>query len=445
MAREPLRGVKMNRRSFLRRGSVAVATGFGLPYIVPASALGKAGSVAPSERIVMGAIGVGSQGTGNLQAFLGLRDAHFVAVCDVDRGHAAGAKQLVDKAYGGQDCKTYADHREMIARGDLDAVSIALPDHWHGIVAVDCARAGLDIYGEKPLARTIVEGRMISNAVSRYGRIWQTGSWQRSEAHFRRACELVINGRIGKVTRVEVGLPTGGDGPEPRLLPVPRDLDWDRWLGPAPFRPYQSFSSDPNGSVHWDWRWIMDYSGGQLTDWAGHHVDIAHWGLGLEYTGPVEVEGQGVYPDHGIYNVPKAYKCRCRYATGVEMIVANDQQQPKGMGTAWYGDRGWVHVDRGNRLFASDPAILREAIGPNEIHLYRSDNHHGNFLACVRSRRQTIAPAEVAHRSISVGLLCEIAMLAGRPIRWDPQTVRIHDDAEASRLLSRPFRCPWTI
>jgi len=187
----------------------------------------------------------------------------------------------------------------------------------------------------------------------------------------------------------------------------------------------------------------MDYSGGTLTDWAGHHVDIAHWGLGLEYTGPVEVEGQGVYPTRGIYNVPKAYRCRCRYANGLEMIVANAAQQPKGMGAAWYGDRGWIHVDRGNRLVASDPAILRERIGPDEIHLYRSDNHHGNFVECVRTRRPTVTPAEVALRSVSVGHLCEIAMLVGRPIRWDPQTEQIQGDSEASRLLSRPMRSPW--
>ena len=444
MVRKPLFDTKLNRRSFLKGGSAAVVAGLGLPYVIPASALGKAGA-SPGDKIAMASIGVGSQGTGNLRAFLGFREVQVVAVCDVDRRHAAEAKQIVDRTYGNQDCRTYSDHREMIAKEGLDAVSIAVPDHWHALVAVDCARAGLDIYGEKPLARSIVEGRMICDAVSRYGRIWQTGSWQRSEDHFRRACELVINGRIGKVTRVEVGLPDGGDGPEPHLLPVPESLDWDRWLGPAPDRPYQSFSANPQGSVHWDWRWIMDYSGGQLTDWAGHHVDIAHWGLGLEYTGPVEVEGQGVYPARGIYNVPKAYRCRCRYANGIEMIVANTAQQPKGMGTAWYGDQGWIHVDRGNRLFASDDKILRSPIGPNEIHLYRSENHHGNFLECVRTRRQTIAPAEVAHRSISVGLLCEIAMLTGRPIRWDPKAEQIQGDPEASRLLSRPMRSPWYV
>ena len=420
-----------------------MVAGIGFPYLVPRSALGQDGAVAPSNRIVLGAIGTGSQGMSNLRGFLGLREVQVVAVCDADRAHSAEAKRKVDERNGSQDCRTYVDYREMLAKERLDAVSVAVPDHWHALIAVDCARAGLDIYGEKPLARTIVEGRMISDTVRRYGRIWQTGSWQRSESHFRRACELVINGRIGKVSRVEVGLPNGKDGPDVQLLPVPESMDWDRWLGPAPYRPYQEFTTDGKRTVHYQWRGIMDYSGGTLTDWAGHHVDIAHWGLGLEYTGPVEVEGQGVYPTRGIYNVPKAYRCRCRYANGLEMIVANAAQQPKGMGAAWYGDRGWIHVDRGNRLVASDPAILRERISPDEIHLYRSDNHHGNFVECVRTRRPTVTPAEVALRSVSVGHLCEIAMLVGRPIRWDPQTEQIQGDSEASRLLSRPMRSPW--
>jgi len=391
----------------------------------------------------MAAIGTGSQGTSNLRAFLGFPEVQFVAVCDVDKRHSAAAKRLVDERYGNQDCRTYVDFRELLAKEDLDAVSIALPDHWHAIVSVACAKAGLDIYGEKPLARTIVEGRAICDAVKRYGRVWQTGSWQRSEAHFRRACELVINGRIGKVKYVEVGLPDGSDGPDVNLLPVPEGLDWDMWLGPAPYRPYQDFTTNGGRTIHYQWRGIMDYSGGQLTDWAGHHVDIAHWGLGLEYTGPVEVEGQGIYPKRGIYDVPKAYKFRCRYANGIEIIVANASQQPHGMGTTWYGELGWIHVDRGNTLVASDEKILRERIGPDEIHLYRSDDHFANFLHCVRTRQVSITPAEVAHRSISVGLLGEIAMLVGRPIRWDPEKEQIIGDREASRLLSRPMRGPW--
>ncbi|MDH7599565.1 MAG: Gfo/Idh/MocA family oxidoreductase [Sedimentisphaerales bacterium] len=435
----------LTRRELLRSGSMMAVAGLGLPYIVRASAIGRTGRPAASNRIVMAAIGTGSQGTSNLRAFLGFREVQVVAVCDVDRAHSGAAKRLVDQQYGNSDCRTYVDYRELLAKESLDAVSIALPDHWHAIVAVACARAGLDIYGEKPLARTIAEGRAICDAVKRYDRIWQTGSWQRSEAHFRRACELVINGRIGKVKYVEAGLPDGSDGPDVHLLPVPEGLDWDMWLGPAPYRPYQDFTSNGGRTVHYQWRWIMDYSGGQITDWAGHHVDIAHWGLGLEYTGPVEIEGQGVYPTRGIYDVPKAYRCRCRYANGIEIVVANASQLPHGMGTTWYGDLGWIHVDRGNRLIASDQRILLERIGPHEIHLYQSDDHFGNFLECVRTRRQTVTPAEVAHRSISVALLGEIAMLVGRRIKWDPHKEQIIGDPEAARLLSRPMRSPWHI
>lgn len=433
----------ITRRQLLRSGSMALAAGLGMPYIIRAAAMGRAGRPAPSQRIVMAAIGTGSQGTGNLNVFLGFPEVQVVAVCDVDRSHSAQAKRLVDQMYGNQDCRTYTDYRQLLANERLDAVSIAVPDHWHSLIAIECARAGCDIYGEKPLARTIAEGRAICDAVSRYKRIWQTGSWQRSEANFRRACELVINGRLGKIKYVEVGLPDGRDGPGLRLLPVPQSLDWDMWLGPAPYRPYQDFTPNGGRSVHWDWRWIMDYSGGQLTDWAGHHVDIAHWGLGLEYTGPVEIEGVGVYPTRGIYDVPKAYRFRCRYANGLEILVANASQLPHGMGTTWYGELGWLHVDRGNRLEASDQRILRERLGPNEIQLYRSDNHFGNFLECIKTRRQTVTPAEVAHRSITVGLLGEIAMLVGRPIRWDPKTEQIIADEQASRLLSRPMRSPW--
>jgi len=442
MSRRPLSD-PISRRTLLKQGSSALAIGIGLPTILPASALGQGGAVAPSNRVLMGCIGTGSQGTSNLRAFLGLRQAQVVAVCDVDRAHSERAKGLVDERNGNSDCRTYVDYREMLAKERLEAVSIAVPDHWHALTAVACAEAGLDIYGEKPLARCIVEGRAICDAVHRHGRVWQTGSWQRSEAHFRRACELVRNGRIGKVTRVEVGLPNGKDGPGVELLPVPESMDWDRWLGPAPYRPYQNFTTDGKRTVHYQWRGILDYSGGTLTDWAGHHVDIAHWGLGLEHTGPVEVEGRGVYPTQGIYNAPKVYRCTCRYADGLEMIVANTAQQPRGMGVVWHGDQGWIHVDRGNRLFASSDRILRSPIVPNEIRLYRSDHHQGNFLECVRTRRPAITPVETAHRSVSVGHLCEIAMLVSRPLRWDPAAEQIQGDPEASRLLSRPMRSPW--
>jgi predicted dehydrogenase len=210
------------------------------------------------------------------------------------------------------------------------------------------------------------------------------------------------------------------------------------WLGPAPKVPYRGVS-------HWDWRWMLDYSGGQLTDWAGHHIDIANWGAGLEHTGPVEVSGTGFYPAEGIFNVPVEYDFLCKYANGIEMRVANASRLKLGMGTTWHGDKGWIHTDRGNRLSASDPKILEEVIGENEIHLYKSENHWQNFIDCVRSGEQTIAPVDVAYRAISVALLGEIAMTTGQTIFWDPESEKMTGNPRASRLLSRPYRQPWTL
>jgi len=429
----------ITRRSFLKKTTGLAAGAIAFPYVVPSFALSKAGAIAPSNRIVMGAIGVGSMGTGDMRGFLNKQEVQMVAVCDVDKNHRDSAKKSVDDKYGNSDCKAYLDFRELIGRGDLDAVTLALPDQWHAIPAIAAARAGLDIHAQKPLARTIHEGRAICDAVKRYGIIWQTGSQQRSGARFHRACELVSNGRIGKVHKVEVGLPDGRAGVLKPPIPVPESLDWNFWLGPAPWRPYTDFG---RGNCHWEWRWIMDYSGGQLTDWAGHHIDIAHWGLGLEYTGPVEIEGRGVYPRDGLYDVPIAYKFTCKYTNGLEMIVANRSQQPKGMGAAWYGEKGWIHVNRGG-LSAEPKSVLKEVIGPNETHLYKSHDHKQNFLDCVKSRQQTIAPAEVAHRSISVALLGEIAMLTERKLKWDPEKEVFTNDEQANRLLSRPMRSPW--
>jgi predicted dehydrogenase len=426
---------ELNRREFLKKTMGVAGGAAAFPYIVSSSVFGAEGKVAPSNRIVMGCIGVGGQGTGNMQGFLGKNEVQVVAVCDVDRGQRNQAKKKVDGRYGNSDCKEYLDFREVIERQDIDALSLATPDHWHSIPVVMGARAGKDMYGEKPLARTIREGRAMVEAVTRYGRIWQTGSWQRSVENFHHGCELVRNGRIGKVHLVEVGLPTGGGSDNRPVQPVPDGVDWDFWLGPAPYVPFR-------GVMHWDWRWIMDYSGGQLTDWAGHHIDIAHWGLGLDRTGPVEIEGKGVYPKDGIFDAATEYKFTCKYANGLTMIVANDRQQPKGMGAVWYGEKGWIHVDRG-RSASDPPALLKEVIGPDEIKLYESRDHQQNFLDCVKSRKETITPIEIAHRSISVGLLGEIAMLTGRKLKWDPEKEIFSGDDGANRLLSRAFRGPW--
>ena len=431
---------KSSRRDFVKRSAALVAGAIVLPQIIPSSAFGMGRKIAPSDRIVIGSIGVGSQGMSNMRDFLKLKDAvQFVAVCDVDTLHLAKAKETVDLANNNKDCRTYSDYREFLEKEKLDAVSIALPDHWHGIIYSAAANKKLNVYGEKPICRTIKDGQTIVSAVKRNNIIWQTGSWQRSVANFHRGAELAINGRVGKVKYIEVGLPDGNKGiGTPPVKQVPSELNWEMWLGPALKVPYRGVS-------HWDWRWILDYSGGQLTDWAGHHIDIANWGAGLEHTGPVEISGAGVYPVEGIFNVPVEYDFLCKYGNGIEMRVANASRLPLGMGTTWHGDLGWVHVDRGDVISASDPKILNEVIGENEIHLYKSENHWQNFIDCVRSGKPAIAPVEVAYRAISVALLGEIAMTTGQTIKWDPDKEEIIGNPRASGLLSRPYRQPWTL
>ena len=429
---------KTNRRDFLKQSATVAAGTLILPQLIPSTALGMGGKLAPSDRIVMGCIGVGGQGTNNLRSFLWSKEVQFVAVCDVDTNHTDSAKAIIDKINKNSDCRTYGDYREFLEKEKIDAVSIALPDHWHGLIYSAAANKKLDIYGEKPLARTIQDGRAIVSAVKKNNVVWQTGSWQRSGKMYRRAAELAINGRVGKITRVEVGLPDGDSiiGTPP-VMEVPAGLNWDMWLGPAPKVPYR-------GVCHGDWRWTLDYSGGRLTDWAGHHVDIAAWGIGMDRTGPVEIEGMGIYPLEGLYNTPVEFDFTCKYANGIEMRVATGSRLRFNTGAAWFGEKGWIHVDRdGGLLHASNPKILEEVIGETEIQLYKSNNHFWNFLECVRSRGETVCPVEVGHRSISIGLLGEIAMTTGQKIKWDPIKEEIIGSSVASRLLSRPYRQPW--
>jgi predicted dehydrogenase len=431
---------KTNRRTFIKHSAAAAAGFFVIPNIIPSTALGMGGRKAPSDRLVFGAIGTGSQGMSNMNQFLKMKDVlQFVAACDVDSRNLQKAKDAIDGAYKDTGCRIYSDFRELLEKEKLDAVSIALPDHWHGIIYTEAVNKKLHVYGEKPICRTINDGQTIVSAVKKNNIIWQTGSWQRSQEHFRRGAELAINGRVGKIKYIEVGLPDGGRGiGTPPVMDVPPELNWEMWLGPAPKVPYR-------GVAHWNWRWILDYSGGQLTDWAGHHIDIGNWGAGLEHTGPIEISGSGVYPPEGIYNAPVEYDFLCKYENGIEMRVANSSRIKHGMGTTWYGDLGWVHTDRGNILTASDPKILEEVIGENEIHLYKSDDHFRNFTDCIRSGNQAIAPIEPAYRAISVGLLGEIAMTTGEKISWDPVKEEIKGNPRAARLLSRPYRNPWEL
>jgi predicted dehydrogenase len=431
----------VSRRQFLRTAAGTVVGVVGFPYIISSSALGAGGSVAPSERITMGCIGVGWQGGSNMGQFLGEKDCRIVAICDVDKNTLRGAVNAVNRRYGSQDCAAYNDYRELLARTDVDAVSLGLPDHWHAIPAIEAARSGKDIFGEKPLSHDLVEGRAMCNAVRQYGRIWQTGSWQRSEAHFRFACELVRNGRIGKIHTVEVGLPSGhadfaGTAGQEQIVPPPEGIDYDMWIGPAPYTPYRPALLPKN------WRWVLDYGGGQLMDWIGHHCDIAHWGMDCDNTGPYEIEGYGEYPKDGLYDSPTRYRLTAKYANGITMVIAGGHRDIRG-GTKWIGDKGWVWVDRGNQVETEPKELKEEKLGPNDIHLYESPGHWRNFLDCAKSRKPTITPCETAHRSATPGHLGRIAMWLGRKIRFNPETEEIIGDPVASQMLSRAYRSPW--
>ena len=424
----------LSRRQFLQRATAAVAG----PYIVPASAHGLGAATAPSNRIVMGAIGVGGQGTGNMKRFTQDGQVQMVAVCDVDLKHLERAKGIVDGHYGHKDCASYVDFRDLLARDDIDAVCVCPPDHNHAVISVAAAEAGKDIYCEKPLANTIAAGRAICDAVERYGRVLQTGSHERSRDNARYACELVRNERIGTLEAIHVNLPVDNrdlSGPHPPM-PVPDGFDYDRWLGRCPWEPYTQ------KRCHFFFRYILDYSGGEVTDRGAHIIDLGQLGKGADDSGPVEVSGWGHFPPEGLFNTADDYRFEFTYADGVKMICAS--VWPRGI--KFVGTDGWVfiHIHGGN-LEADPPSLLTTVIGPNEIHLGRSPNHHADFLDAVRTRGVTKAPAEVGHRSATMCHLANITMLTGQTLQWDPVAERITNDEEAHRMCARPMRTPWQV
>ena len=446
-----------SRRDFLRRAGAA-AGAIAFPTLIPDSALGRSGFVAPSNRITLGVIGTGNQGTGDLRSFLRDERVQVLAICDVNRegpgywdGGTAGrepARRMVDAFYAEarqkgsyKGCDAYVDYHEILGRDDIDAVEVATPDHWHAIPVVEAAKAGKDIYCQKPLSLTIAEGRAMSYAVQKYGVVFQTGSQQRSDSNFRRAAELVRNGRIGQLKTVKVGLPGGRpdfgkNGDQKAPAPVPEGFEYERWLGPSAEAPYAPARCGVN------FRWILDYSGGQITDWGGHHPDCAQWGMGTELTGPVEIRGiSSAFPADPLWNTATDFHFEAVYDDGVVMVISNKERG----GVTWDGTEGWVWADRG-RHDASPKGLLDTVIGPDEIHLYKSDDHFRNFVDCVISREPTAAPVEVAHRSITICHLGNIALRLGREsLKWDPRTERILGDDEAASYLSRPQRAPYVL
>ena len=433
---------KISRRQFIATTAAAIAA----PTIIPSSALGADGAVAPSNRIVMGIVGWGMMGPGNTSGLMAHKDCQIVAACDLDKRPLQQAVDAVNKKYGNTDCKSYHDYREMFARKDLDAVMIAIPDHWHALAATEALRQKKDVYGEKPLARTIAEQQAIVKAVQKNKRIWQTGSWQRSEANFHKAAEIVRNGLIGKVKHVEVGLPSGhtdfkGTKNKMQITEPPPELDYEMWVGPSKMMPYIE------GRLHMNWRWNYNFGGGQLLDWIGHHCDIAHWGMGFDNDGPLEVEGKGEFPPKdAIWNTATKYRCELKYPNDITMTIAGGHGDIRS-GTKWIGTDGWVWVDRGG--FAASNKQWEEMHDlPDDLRkipLIKSRNHYRNFLDSIKSRQPTIAPAETAHHSAIPGHLSLIAMLTGRTIKWDAKKEQIVGDKDASKLLTREYRKPWKL
>lgn len=437
-------------RRRLFKGAAGAALGF--PYFVPASALGRAGRPAPSDRIVIGCIGCGNRGPANMVGMMKHSDARIVAVCDVRRSSRETAKAIVDKRYGTNDCATYADFRELCALKSIDAVSIAAPDHWHVLMALEAIKQKKHMYYEKPIGWSFEAGQVLRKAVRKSGVVFQFGTQQRSGRDFRFACELVRNGRIGKLQTILVGVPASSPFPMPPEEPVPEGFDYDMWLGPARRAPYSYARCRPFGKEGWSvWYHISDYCMGFIGNWGIHHLDIAQWGHGTEDTGPVEIQGTGEFPKEGLADCALTWQVENKFRDGVTLIHMNDStaakhplQTPryKPTGIMFRGTEGWVYVTR-SMIDAEPKSLLTSTIGPNEVHLHESNDHYRNFLDAVRQGKGAVCPIDIAVRSDTIAHLDNIAIKLRRKLQWDPVREQFVNDAEANRMLKRPMRRPW--
>jgi hypothetical protein len=450
---------QVTRRRILKAGAGAAVA---LPSFIPGRVLAADGAVPPSEKIVMGAIGIGSMGYGHLRSFSAQDDVRMAAVCDLRRRFRERSKHHVDQLYGNSDCVMYRDFRDMLARPDIDAVFIATPEHWHVLPALEAARNGKDMYLEKPVDVHVAAAKALRQAVNQYGVVFQFGTQQRSDRNFRHACELVRNQRIGKLQTVVAGSVPGVALPNQPIEPEPDpdEFDYDFWLGPAPWAPYsfERTASRAEGSPGY-WMHVHDYGLGSLSGaWGIHHVDIAQWGIDADDTGPVEIEGTGDIPADGLCDTPTSWWVDHTYANGVRLVHATRERtietfpqfnsetgcQYAGVGVLFVGSDGWVIVSRGG-IDAEPRSLLQATFDDGETRLPVSNNHRRNFLDCVKTRQQPVSPVEAAVRSDTVCHLEDIAIRLGRKLRWDPQAERFTNDPEANRLLTRPLRSPWQL
>jgi len=429
------------RRRFLATGLGTVAA----PLFIPGSALGADNQTAPGNRIAVGVIGLGNRGPTLMRAFLGQKDARVAAVCDVNAHQRAQGKQIVDRHYGSRDCAAHNDFRDLCGRADIDAVCIASPDHWHVLQSLEAVRQGKDVYTEKALGLSLVADKALRAACRRYGAVFQWGTQQRSSENFRFGCELVRNGRIGELKSIQVGVPHDFDFPHQPPQPVPDWLDYDLWLGPAPWAPYTYHRCRPwtRKDSYGIWYHISDYClGGIGGYWGIHHLDIAQWGHGTDATGPVEVEGTAVFPETGLADCCTSWRVEHTYADGVKLIYTDRKQQKQGV--EFQCTEGSVYVRRGH-IDAEPKSLLTTQITPNEIQLPKTPGHQREFLDAIKTRKTTVSNIDVAVRSDTLAHLTDICTRLKRKIRWDPEAEQIVDDAEASRMLNRAMRAPWTL
>ncbi len=436
------------RRTFLQ----AAATAVGFPYIVSSSAVGASGNVSPSERITLGLIGTGNINGGHREAFLAEKDARIVAVCDPVTDRRRAARERINQAYGNSGCADYRDFRDLLARPDIDAVCIGTPDHWHAVLAIAAMQAGKDVYVEKPLTRTVVEGQRVVEAAATYGRVLQTGLQRRSMGAYRHACELVRNDRIGRLMHVEVGIIGVNKGVQAGrsfpTTPVPEGFDYDLWLGPAAVAPFCPERVARGNEVCY-WYYISDYTAGFISGNGVHFVDIAQWGISDDVK-PVEVHTISAdVPADGLVDDALAWQTEVVYDNGVRMSYSSEGH-PHPDGIRFVGTEGWIHVTGGGALSAgpiraNNHSPLQSVIGPGELHLYASPEHHRNFLDCIRTRQPAVASAEIGHHATTTCNLAEISARLGRKVKWGALAERFVDDDEANRMLGRALRSPWAI